>query len=772
MTNTSKLNLIDAPQAEITPGKLGNKGGSNPKSESFGFTNFYMTRNGKPFIPVVGEFHFSRFSYLQWEEELLRMKAGGVHIVATYVFWNFHEEIEGVFDWSGSRNLRHFVDLCAKLDYPLILRIGPFCHGEVRNGGIPDWVFAKPLELRSNDPAYLQLTRKLYREISKQIKGTMYQEGGPVIAVQLENEYMHCGAPNDAWGYTHGKFMTSGTEGTAHLAELRRIAEEAGIHPLFFTATAWGGAAIPKEGFLPMLAGYAYTSWLPDQPASREFLYRDLHAVPMEPVDFDTRQYPVAYCEMAGGMQVSYKARPFVPAESIEAMTLVKLASGSNMLGYYMYHGGSNPIGKKTYMNEQFLPKISYDYQSPLGEFGRIGDSYNRIRSLSLFMETFGDCLAPMVTVLPEGQSDLDVLDTETLRWCVRQTEERGFVFLNNFQDSVTMPDRTFRIELETSRGPVALPYEGEAVLTSGTGAVLPFHLNLHGVSLISATAQLLTEVATDEEQVVFFYAHTGLSPEYVVDKSSISNLATDDGRIKDHGQVYVIAPEAGKNDGVIFQTTEGKQVRFVTLTREQALQTYRFELWGQPTVVVSNCSLTVYNDQLVCTSKGNPFLDVSFFPAPLYDVHATAGQLGTAQTEGIFSSYSLQFPEYKPEMTIAKPAKKTALLEISPEWPAYVDDIWLEIDYDGDVAEAFLGGTLLTDNIHFGQTWHIGLKSSYNQLEKDKLHLSITPLRKGTVHTYINQAQIEVFEGVEIAVFHRIEAVPQYRTSLVALKK
>lgn len=94
-----------------------------------------MTRNAKPHIPVVGEFHFSRFAYLQWEEELLKMKAGGVSIVASYVFWNFHEEQEGEFIWSGNLNLRHFVDLCGKHELPLIVRIGPFCHGEVRNGG-------------------------------------------------------------------------------------------------------------------------------------------------------------------------------------------------------------------------------------------------------------------------------------------------------------------------------------------------------------------------------------------------------------------------------------------------------------------------------------------------------------------------------------------------------------------------------------------------------------------------------------------------------------
>lgn len=292
---------LDTPDKQITPGKLSNQGGSNPAGKSFGFTNYYMTQNGLPYIPVVGEFHFSRFSYLQWEEELLKMKAGGVHIVATYVFWNFHEEEEGKFNWSENRNLRHFVDLCSKIDFPLILRIGPFCHGEVRNGGIPDWVFHSPIQIRSNDPAYLALATRLYRQIARQIKGLYFQEGGPVIAVQLDNEFMHCGAPFDSWGYKGGVYLSSGTGGREHLSELKRIALESGISPFLFTVTAWGGAAVPEEGALPMLAGYAYTPWIPNQPPSREFIYQDLHLTPVESMDFETTDYPVAYCEMAGG---------------------------------------------------------------------------------------------------------------------------------------------------------------------------------------------------------------------------------------------------------------------------------------------------------------------------------------------------------------------------------------------------------------------------------------------------------------------------------------
>ncbi|MGD0031185.1 beta-galactosidase [Paenibacillus illinoisensis] len=767
MSIISRLDLTNIAEKEIHHGKLGNNGGFNPKGESFGFTNFYMTHNEKPFIPVVGEFHFSRFSYLHWEEELLKMKAGGIHIVATYVFWNHHEEEEGIFNWEGNRNLRHFIDLCAKIDFPLMLRIGPFCHGEVRNGGIPDWVFAKPIEIRSNDPAYLQLARRLYREIYSQMKGSLFQEGGPIIAVQLENEFMHCGAPNDAWGYKTGKFLTSGTDGKEHLAELQRIAEETGISPLFFTSTAWGGAAVPDEKFLPMLAGYAYTSWIPNQPPSTEFLYRDLHHTPAEPVDFETAQYPVAYCEMAGGMQVSYNARPFVPADSIEAMTLVKLASGSNLLGYYMYHGGSNPIGKKSYLNEQFLPKISYDYQSPLGEFGRVGASYDRIRAISLFLESFGSILAPMKTVLPEGQSTIEPTDIDAIRWCVRHGEGSGFVFLNNFQDQVELPQRPVRIELETSKGSVSFPENGELQLPSGIGLMLPFNLELHGISLKSATVQLLTEIETEHDKTIFFYAHDGLVPEYVVRKENISDVYVGKGTLVDKDTDYIISPKVGKNEAITFTTASGDCVRIVTLTRDESQQAYRFRLWGQDTLVISDCPVTVSNHLLRCSSKGSSRFELSLYPAPERGLRSLETDTIASRKSGQFETYLVELPEYAPGISITKPVEKSALFEFTGEWPSHVKDVWLEMDYEGDVAEAFLNGQLITDHIHYGNTWSIGLKEFYTKLETSTLHLSITPVRKGTVHTFVNQAQVERFEGVEIAEFQRIETIPQYEIGL-----
>ena len=166
-------------------------GGVNPKGERIDVNNFYMSIGGKPVIPVMGEFHYSRYPAEQWEEEILKMKAGGVTVLPTYVFWSLHEEVEGQYRWDGQRNLRGFIELCKKHDMPVIIRIGPFCHGEIRSGGLPDWLFAKPLEVRSNDPEYLKIVKRLYTEIGRQLNGLYYKDGGPIIGCQIENEMQH-----------------------------------------------------------------------------------------------------------------------------------------------------------------------------------------------------------------------------------------------------------------------------------------------------------------------------------------------------------------------------------------------------------------------------------------------------------------------------------------------------------------------------------------------------------------------------------------------------
>ena len=101
-------------------------GGSNPQGETIAVTSRYLTRGGAPWIGVMGEFHFSRYDRQYWYRELCKMKAGGISIVATYLFWIYHEEVEGEFNFSGDCDIRAFVEECRRADLDVILRIGPW----------------------------------------------------------------------------------------------------------------------------------------------------------------------------------------------------------------------------------------------------------------------------------------------------------------------------------------------------------------------------------------------------------------------------------------------------------------------------------------------------------------------------------------------------------------------------------------------------------------------------------------------------------------------
>ncbi|WP_317259610.1 MULTISPECIES: beta-galactosidase [Streptomyces] len=133
-------------------------GGSDTAPHSLTVDSQSLIRDGRPWIPAMGEFHFSRYPAAEWREELLKIKAGGIDLVATYLFWNQHENDRGTLRFDGDLDLRRFVELCAELDLALVVRLGPWSHGECRNGGHPDWPNEVDCTPRSTD---------LFRQLKK-----------------------------------------------------------------------------------------------------------------------------------------------------------------------------------------------------------------------------------------------------------------------------------------------------------------------------------------------------------------------------------------------------------------------------------------------------------------------------------------------------------------------------------------------------------------------------------------------------------------------------
>ena len=443
--------------------------------------------DGHRVVPVMGEVHYSRIPEGEWRQEVKKMKEGGVTMIATYVFWNHVEEEEGIFRWDGQRNLRHFLEICKEENMPVILRMGPFCHGEVRNGGIPDWMFDKGCKLRDRNPVFLSYAETLYRQIFSQVQGLQWKDGGPVIAAQFDNEYRGRGE---------------------YLMDLKHIAQKIGFDLPFYTRTGWPELAtpVPFGEMIPLYGDYADGFWdrtlgETDGNYYKAFnfkAFRSSTAIATEQlgkqkakVNDGDESYPYFTCELGGGMMQAYHRRPYIYPEDAYSMALVKLGSGSNLLGYYMYHGGTNPEGK-TYLNENQrtkgtnyndMPVKNYDFQAPLGEFGQKNTHYYMLRPLHLFMQNWGETLAEMEASFPAPQ-DIKKGDDSHLRWAVRSKGNSGYIFINNYE---RLQNLSVKKNVVLKACGVILPK-----LSIPAGCMAIFPVNVDGIKY--ATAQLVAK--------------------------------------------------------------------------------------------------------------------------------------------------------------------------------------------------------------------------------------------------------------------------------------
>ncbi|HEY0186973.1 MAG TPA: beta-galactosidase [Cellulomonas sp.] len=470
-----------------------------------------LHRAGAGWVPVSGELHYARVPRSRWRERLLLMRSGGIDLVSTYLVWIHHQPDPGPPRFDGDLDVAAFVRLCHELDLGVVLRIGPWCHGEVRNGGLPDWVQAAPVAHRTDDPAYLDLVRPWFDALGHQL-ADLCGPAGPVLAIQVENELDH--QPD-------------------HLLTLKRMARSAGLRAPLWTATAWGGAELPADELFGLYSGYGDGFWV-DARAPWDHTFR-AHFFPSHDWDdpgvgADVRgtsaaevvarprdeSFPPATCELGGGMATTYHRRPVPTGADIAAVAHTTIAGGSAWQGYYMYAGGTNPRDglqeshATGYPND--LPRFDYDFHAAIGSAGQLGPSHAALRRQHAFLRAFGPLLAEMPSTLPE-RLPTGVEDTSTLRWALRSDGRTGFVLLCWHQPHVPLPDlHGVRLGLDlpggrTTLGPVDVP--------SGTLARWPVGLHLGAVEVRSATASALTLL---DPSTLVLVAEPGIDPDVRLD--------------------------------------------------------------------------------------------------------------------------------------------------------------------------------------------------------------------------------------------------------------
>lgn len=494
---------------------------------------YSLMADGQRVVPAMGEVHYSRIPTDEWEAEIRKMKAGGITIIATYVFWNHIEEQEGVFRWDGQRNLRHFIEICQKEGLPVVLRLGPFCHGEVRNGGIPDWMFSKNCKMRDENPVFLGYVERFYRQIFTQVQGLQWKDGGPVVAAQFDNEYRGRGE---------------------YLMALKQMATKIGFNLPFYTRTGWPELAtpVPFGEMLPLYGDYADGFWERsiEETAGNYYkafnfkAFRSSTAIATEQLgeqkerlNKGDEQYPYFTCELGGGMMTAYHRRPYLYPEDAYSMAVVKLGSGSNLLGYYMYHGGTNPEGN-TYLNEtqrtmatnyNDLPVKTYDFQAPLNEFGQKNPQYYLLRKLHLFMQDWGSILATMEAGFPCKQ-DISKGDDSFLRWSYRSRNGSGFIFVNNYERLQNLSTKR-NVKLEACG--VRLP-----LLNIPAGCICIFPVNIDGIKY--ATAQLVAK----REGKIYLEQIKGIPTTLAVGDKVLRNLKVKGPETPVYKNYYLLTSE------------------------------------------------------------------------------------------------------------------------------------------------------------------------------------------------------------------------------------
>jgi hypothetical protein len=574
------------------------------------------------------------------------------------------------------------------------VRCGPWCNGEVRYGGFPDWVQhsdkwepPKRWGLRPEHPEYLAAVQRLYSKIGEQMQGLLWKDGGPVIGIQLDNEYS---GPAD------------------YLLSLKKIAIESGMDVPIYTKTGWPRmeSPLPLGEMIPFYGAYPEAAWEGNfdifDGLAYNFSFRrhridetiasDVNTVRGTEDESSRVQYPFLTAETGGGMFVSYHRRSKLDPRDVASLALCQIGSGCVGVGYYMYHGGENPDGKRSPLNKSheigdvFDTNVkSYDFQAPIGQYGQIRPHYKWLRRMHFFLSDFGSDLAQMPASFPDKEDNL-FLNPDHLRWSVRSNNNSGFVFVNNYQRLSKMPAKlNTQLRLNLPGGSLTLP-KNPVTVPADSFFFWPFNMELQGITLNYATAQPVMRYADSEGMCVVFAEIAGMPAEFVFDAKTLAGAPM-------RKSVVFSSVIPGREPAFCLEGKDGRKLKVILLNEADSL-----ELAGKPADL---------DGKLVFDKKPELKSHVVVWRSKLINE-----SIPTSPRNQDFQSAAVWKVKLPPELDLsANPL--------------------LRIHYVGDMARLRLNGRLLNDHFYNGSTFEIGLKRYAPEVATGELSLEILPLQK-----------------------------------------
>ncbi|MGZ5487232.1 MAG: glycoside hydrolase family 35 protein, partial [Candidatus Aminicenantales bacterium] len=326
--------------------------------------------NGKPFRIMAGEIHYQRIPREYWADRLIKVKAAGLNTVGTYVFWNALEPEPGQWDFTGGNDLAAFIRTAQRIGLWVIVRPGPYACAEWDFGGLPAWLLRTPdIKVRCSDPRYLAACESYILKIGEVLRDLQVHRGGPVLMVQVENEYGSFGNDRD------------------YLLALKGFWEKAGIEVPLYTADG----ATPdmlEAGSLPGAA-------IGLDPGTNEKEFAE--AARLE------RGVPVFCSELYPGW-LTHWGEDWARVKTEEILPDLRwLLDNGKSFSFYMFHGGTNfGFTAGANFSDKYQPDVtSYDYDAPLDEAGRPTPKYFAIRDLLARYQPKGAQLPDLPEPLP-----------------------------------------------------------------------------------------------------------------------------------------------------------------------------------------------------------------------------------------------------------------------------------------------------------------------------------------------------------------------------------
>ena len=362
---------------------------AKPADFTLGKGTFLM--NGKPFVVKAAELHYPRIPRPYWDQRIKMCKALGMNTICMYVFWNIHEQQEGVFDFTGNNDIAAFCRLAQKNGMYVIVRPGPYVCAEWEMGGLPWWLLKKKdIRLREPDPYFMERVGIFEEKVAEQLAPLTIQHGGPIIMVQVENEY-------GSYGINKG-----------YVAQIRDMLRK-----------AWGGSPSPsgkKEG-LPLMFQCDWSSNFTNN--ALDDLVWTMNFGTGANIDEQFRRLgerrpdqPKMCSEFWSGWFDKWGARHETrPARDMVAGMDEMLQKGISF-SLYMTHGGTS-FGHWAGANSPgFAPDVtSYDYDAPINEYGQATPKYYELREM---MARYND--GRKLPAVPKAAAELVTFPKVTLR--------------------------------------------------------------------------------------------------------------------------------------------------------------------------------------------------------------------------------------------------------------------------------------------------------------------------------------------------------------------